>query len=92
MRRLILAVVLVFEIQASWTDLLKPLIYLQDPKLFTLPRGLKSVIDTFGKGGEQHWEIIMAASLIATVPLIVMFAFAQKHIMDGIASQAGRKG
>lgn len=87
-----LAVVLVFEIQASWTDLLKPLIYLQDPKLFTLPRGLKSVIDTFGNGGEQHWEIIMAASLIATVPLIVLFAFAQKHIMDGIASQGGRKG
>jgi multiple sugar transport system permease protein len=87
-----LIVVLVFEIQASWTDLLKPLIYLQDPNLFTLPRGLKSVIDTFGNGGEQHWEIIMAASLIATVPLIVMFAFAQKHIMDGIASQGGRKG
>jgi multiple sugar transport system permease protein len=86
-----LVVVLVFEIQASWTDLLKPLIYLQDPNLFTLPRGLKAVIDTFGNGGEQHWEIIMAASLISTVPLIVLFAFAQKHIMDGIASQ-GRKG
>jgi len=87
-----LVVVLIFEIQASWTDLLKPLIYLQDPRLFTLPRGLKSVIDTFGNGGEQHWEIIMAASLIATVPLIVMFAFAQKHIMNGIAAQGGRKG
>jgi multiple sugar transport system permease protein len=86
-----LVVVLVFEIQASWTDLLKPLIYLQDPNLFTLPRGLKAVIDTFGNGGEQHWEIIMAASLISTVPLIVLFAFAQRHIMDGIASQ-GRKG
>ncbi len=86
-----LVVVLVFEIQASWTDLLRPLIYLQDPNLFTLPRGLKAVIDTFGNGGEQHWEIIMAASLIATIPLIVMFAFAQRHIMDGIASQ-GRKG
>ncbi|HEV2885437.1 MAG TPA: carbohydrate ABC transporter permease [Jatrophihabitans sp.] len=87
-----LVVVLVFEIQASWTDLLKPLIYLQDPNLFTLPRGLKSVIDTFGNGGEQHWEIIMAASLIATVPLILLFAVAQKHIMDGIAAQGGRKG
>jgi multiple sugar transport system permease protein len=87
-----LVVVLVFEIQASWTDLLRPLIYLQDPNLFTLPRGLKAVIDTFGNGGEQHWEIIMAASLIATLPLIVLFAFAQRHIMDGIASQGGRKG
>jgi multiple sugar transport system permease protein len=85
-----LIVVFVFEIQASWTDLLRPLIYLQDPSLYTLPRGLKAVIDTFGNGGEQHWEIIMAASVVATVPLIVMFAFAQRHIMDGIATQARR--
>jgi multiple sugar transport system permease protein len=85
-----LIVVFVFEIQASWTDLLKPLIYLQDPSLFTLPRGLKAVIDTFGNGGEQHWEIILAASVVATVPLIVMFAFAQRHILDGIATQAKR--
>jgi ABC-type glycerol-3-phosphate transport system permease component len=57
-----LIVVLVFEIQASWTDLLKPLIYLQDP------------------------------NLSATVPLIVLFAFARRQIMDGIASPGGRKG
>lgn len=82
-------VVFVFEIQASWTDLLRPPIYLQS--LFTLPRGLKSVIDTFGNGGEQHWEIIMTACLISTVPLLLLFAVAQRHIMGGIASQ-GRKG
>lgn len=86
-----MAIVFVFEIQASWTDLLRPLIYLQDPALFTVPRGLKSIIDTFGNGGEQHWEIIMAASLIATIPMIVVFAFAQRHIINGIATQ-GRKG
>ncbi|GAA4573810.1 carbohydrate ABC transporter permease [Micromonospora coerulea] len=86
-----LAIVFVFEIQASWDDLLRPLIYLQDTSLFTIPRGLKSVIDTFGQGGEQHWEIIMAASLIATLPMIIIFAVAQRHIIDGIATQ-GRKG
>jgi multiple sugar transport system permease protein len=86
-----LAIVFIFEIQASWSDLLRPLIYLQDTSLFTVPRGLKSIIDTFGNGGEQHWEIIMAASLIATLPMIIIFAFAQRHIIDGIATQ-GRKG
>jgi len=86
-----LIIVFVFEVQASWTDLLKPLIYLQNPSLFTLPRGLKSIIDAFGNGGEQHWEIIMAASVIATVPMIIIFALAQKHIVEGIATQ-GRKG
>jgi multiple sugar transport system permease protein len=86
-----LAIVFVFEIQASWNDLLRPLIYLQDSGLFTMPRGLKAIIDAFGHGGEQHWEIIMAASLIMTIPMIVIFAFAQRHIIDGIATQ-GRKG
>ncbi|MCW2861538.1 MAG: transport permease [Actinoallomurus sp.] len=86
-----LAIVFIFEIQASWNDLLKPLIYLQNTALFTMPRGLKSIIDTFGNGGEHHWEIISAASLIATIPMIVIFAFAQRHIIDGIAT-TGRKG
>jgi multiple sugar transport system permease protein len=86
-----LAIVFIFEIQASWNDLLKPLIYLQNTSLFTMPRGLKSIIDTFGNGGEHHWEIISAASLIATIPMIVIFAFAQRHIIEGIAT-TGRKG
>ncbi|MEU8298824.1 carbohydrate ABC transporter permease [Micromonospora sp. NPDC048909] len=86
-----LAIVFVFEIQASWNDLLRPLIYLQETSLFTVPRGLKAVIDTFGNGGEQHWEIVMAASLIATLPMIIIFAVAQRHIIEGIATQ-GRKG
>jgi multiple sugar transport system permease protein len=86
-----LAIVFIFEIQASWNDLLRPLIYLQNTSLFTMPRGLKSIIDTFGNGGEHHWEIISAASLIATIPMIVIFAFAQRHIIDGIAT-TGRKG
>ena len=45
-------VTLVFEFQASWTDLMKPLIYLQDSRHFTVPRGLKAILDQFGFGGE----------------------------------------
>lgn len=85
-----LVIVFIFEVQASWTDLLKPLVYLQDPSLYTLPRGLKAVIDTFGNGGEHHWEIISAASVIATIPMLILFAIAQRHIIDGLATQ-GRK-
>jgi len=59
--------------------------------LYTLPRGLKSIIDTFGNGGEHHWEIIMTASVLATLPMLLLFAVAQRHIIDGIATQ-GRKG
>jgi len=79
-------VVFVFEVQASWTDLLRPLIYLQNPSLYTLPRGLKAVIDTYGQGGQQHWEIIMAACVVSTIPLLLLFAFAQRQIVQGLAA------
>ncbi len=81
-----LAIVFVFELQASWSDLMKPLIYLQTESYFTMPRGLKQIIDAFALSGEYHWEIAMAATLLATLPMIAVFAVAQRHIMDGIAT------
>ena len=83
-----LIIVFIFELQASWSDLLKPLIYLQTEEYFTMPRGLKQLIDAYALSGEYHWEIAMAATLIATLPMIIVFAFAQRHILDGIATSA----
>lgn len=86
-----LAVVLVFEVQAVWTDLMRALIYLRDSSTFTVPRGLKSLVDAFGFGGEWHWEIIVTASVIATIPMIIVFFVAQRQIIRGI-SAGGLKG
>jgi multiple sugar transport system permease protein len=83
-----LVIVFVFELQASWSDLMKPLIYLQTPDYFTMPRGLKQIVDAFALSGEYHWEIAMAATLIATIPMIVIFAFTQRYVLDGIATSA----
>ncbi len=89
--RTALIVVFIFEIKASWTDLVKPLIYLQNTALYTLPRGLKAILDRFGQGGEMQWEIVLAASVIVTVPMILIFFVGQRYFMDGIAT-TGRKG
>ena len=86
-----LAVTLVFEVQAVWTDLMRALIYLRDSSTFTVPRGLKSLVDQFGFGGEWHWEIIITASVIATIPMIIIFFLGQKQIMQGVAT-SGLKG
>jgi len=86
-----LAVVLVFEVQAVWTDLMRALIYLRDTSTFTIPRGLKSLVDAFGFGGEWHWEIIVTASVIATIPMIIIFFLGQKQIIQGV-STSGIKG
>ncbi|WP_084961049.1 carbohydrate ABC transporter permease [Thermoactinospora rubra] len=79
-----------FEFQAAWTDLMRPLVYLRDSSTFTVPRGLKSLLDAYGFGGEWHWEIVMTASVIATVPMVVLFFLGQKHFVRGIATTGGK--
>uniref|UniRef100_A0AAU2W2N8 Carbohydrate ABC transporter permease n=1 Tax=Streptomyces sp. NBC_00008 TaxID=2903610 RepID=A0AAU2W2N8_9ACTN len=86
-----LIVTFVFEVQASWTDLVRPLIYLRDPQLYTVPRGLKAVLDQFGAGGEMRWDIVCAASVVVTVPMIIAFFVCQRHFTEGIAT-TGSKG
>ncbi|QNN53291.1 carbohydrate ABC transporter permease [Nocardioides mesophilus] len=86
-----LVVTALFEFQASWTDLMKPLIYLRDSDTFTVPRGLKTLLDQFGFGGEWHWELIVTASVITTLPMIVIFFLGQRQFIDGIAT-TGNKG
>ncbi len=86
-----LVVTLVFELQAAWTDLMKSLIYLRDSETFTVPRGLKSLLDQFGFGGNWQWELIVTASVITTVPMIVLFFIGQRHFVGGIAT-TGSKG
>jgi multiple sugar transport system permease protein len=88
-----LIVVLIFELKASWTDLMKPLIFLKDLDLFTLPRGLKYVVDSFNPqtGGQGEFHLVMAASVIITLPMVVIFFLAQRYFVEGIAT-TGSKG
>ncbi|SEF19546.1 multiple sugar transport system permease protein [Amycolatopsis pretoriensis] len=85
-----LIVSFVFELKASWSDLLKPLIYLRDPALYTLPRGLKALSDQFGQAGEQRWEIVLAGSVLTTVPLLIVFFLAQRYFLAGITTDNRR--
>ncbi|GAB3527520.1 carbohydrate ABC transporter permease [Arthrobacter monumenti] len=84
-------VTLIFEFQAAWTDLMGPLIYLRDSSTFTVPRGLKALVDQFGVAGEFAWEIPITASVITTIPMIILFFVAQKHFIKGVAT-TGVKG
>jgi multiple sugar transport system permease protein len=88
-----LIVVFIFEFQAQWFDLLKPLIYLRDTALYTLPLGLKTILDQQGQGGggEGRWEIIMAATVVTVIPMLILFAIFQRFFVEGIATE-GRKG
>jgi multiple sugar transport system permease protein len=91
--RAALLVVFIFELKASWTDLMKPLIFMKDVALFTLPRGLQSLIARFDPqvGGQGEFHLVMAASVIVTLPMIVIFFLAQRYFIEGIAT-TGSKG
>ncbi|HEY0443855.1 MAG TPA: carbohydrate ABC transporter permease, partial [Candidatus Limnocylindrales bacterium] len=58
-----LIVVFIFELKASWTDLMKPLIYIRDINLFTLPRGLQLLVaqNNIAAGGAGDMQLVMAA-------------------------------
>ena len=83
-----LAVVALFTFMAVWNDFLGPLIYLLDQRTFTLSLGLQFYQSQHG--GTQ-WNLLMAASTIVIMPVIVLFFFAQKQFIQGIAV-TGLKG
>lgn len=76
-----LTLVGVFTVIASWNDLLNPLIYLSDPNKSTLSLGLAAFRGLYN----SQWGLLMAASVMVIAPLIILFFFAQRAIMDGIA-------
>jgi multiple sugar transport system permease protein len=88
-----LIVTAVFEFKANWTNFLDPLIYLRTDDQFTVPRGLYALLGIFGPsaGGHGDYQVILAAMVIATVPMIIIFFLGQRFFLEGIATQ-GRKG
>jgi multiple sugar transport system permease protein len=91
--RAALIVVFIFELKASWTDLVRPLIFMRDITLYTLPLGLKALVDRFNPqtGGEGEFQLVMAASVIITLPMILVFFLGQRYFLEGIAT-TGSKG
>ena len=82
-----LATVAIFSFQAAWNDFLAPLIYLQKPDLYTVTLGLQFFRSTY----TTNWAYLMAASLVTTLPVIVVFFVAQRYFVEGI-TLGGVKG
>ena len=75
-----LIVVAVFTLLGTWNDFFGPLIYLSDPDKYPLSLGLYS----FRAQRSTEWAMLMAASVLVTLPVIVLFAFGQRYFMTGI--------
>ncbi len=82
-----LAIVVVFTFIGVWSDFLGPLLYLHENEKYTIALGL-SVLR--GRHGTDY-NLLMAASLMAVIPTLILYFFAQNKLIGGIAS-VGLKG
>jgi ABC-type glycerol-3-phosphate transport system permease component len=84
-----LATVATFLFVGLWNSLLAPLMYLQTIDLYTLPVYVSTLYNI--NLTVQPWPTIMTAAVLTTVPLIVVFFFAQRFILEGVVV-SGLKG
>ena len=82
-----IATVAVFQFVYTWNDFSGPLLYLNDPEKFPLAYGLERFVSSYG----DQTHLLLAASVMFTVPIIVLFFFAQRTFIQGITT-TGLKG
>jgi multiple sugar transport system permease protein len=71
----------------NWNALLRAVIYIKSPEMRTLPIGLM----TFQGEYNAQWDLLLAGSVVTIAPLIVVYIFMQRYIVEGIAT-TGLKG
>ena len=83
----VLAAVTVFSIVNTWNEFLLPIIYLQTQSKYVVSIGLR----LFRDYDATSWHWLMAAAVVTTLPCLIVFFFAQKLFVQGIAT-TGLKG
>lgn len=83
-----LMTLIIFTFMGTWNDYLAPLIFLNTDKLRTLQLGLKY----FQAEHSTSFALLMAGTLMALIPVILVYIMAQKQIIKGLANAGGIKG
>ena len=78
----------IFSFYFTWNDFLHPLVYLNDPRLYTVSVALRTFADP---STVTNWGAIFAMSTLSLVPVFVVFIFFQRYLIEGIAT-SGLKG
>lgn len=75
-----IATLSIFCFMGVWNDYFTPLIYINDARKYTLPLGLASMKGMYS----TDWPVLMAASVISTLPVLVAFIFAQDTFVKSV--------
>jgi ABC-type glycerol-3-phosphate transport system permease component len=86
-----MATVAIFSFMLHWNEFLEPLIYLSSKENFTLALGLRFFQQIPNDAQEPRDQLMMAASLIMTLPVLLLFFAAQRYFIRGIV-MSGIKG
>lgn len=79
-----MATLSIFVFTATWGSLFWPLIVLRSPEMFTLPIALSSLIGTY----EAPFDVLMAGSLLAIVPPLLLFLLLQRYFVKSVVASA----
>ncbi len=82
-----LATLALLSFLTNWNDFLWPIYVLFSPELQTLPAGLS----TLQSANAVRYDLLMAGAVIASVPVLVLFVFLQRYLIEGVA-RSGLKG
>lgn len=76
--------VLLFSVMREWNEFLEPLLYLNSVSNYTVSLGLRLFVGSPEASGQPAW--MMAVAVVAMLPGLVLFFFAQKHFISGIVT------
>ena len=88
----VMITIAIFTFMNNWNDLFGPLIYLDDPDLWTLAKGVYMIYQAeMGQMGSSGgsilpWNIISAANVFAIIPIVVLYFIAQRFFIEGIST------
>ena len=82
-----LSTLVIFTFVTTWNDFLGPMIYLTKTELKTVQIGLRMFISQYS----AEYGLIMAASVVALIPVLIVFLSLQRFFVEGVAS-SGLKG
>jgi multiple sugar transport system permease protein len=80
----------IFTFMFSWNDFIGPLLYINSPEKFTIALGLAQYRSMMGVG-RTRWDLLMAASVAMTAPIVALFFVLQRYFIKGVV-MSGIKG
>jgi multiple sugar transport system permease protein len=78
-----LATTAIFTFIWTWNDFFRPLVFLTESELFTVPLAVRLFVDA---SGGTNWGALFAMSVLSLVPVFLFFLLGQRYLINGIAT------